>query len=254
MTTETSIIFKNKNNEQLVGVLHQPPGRQKFPAVIICHGFGGAKSDKKFVRLARALVKVKTACFRFDFTGCGDSEGDFTKVTIKRQIADLDQAITFLQQQKNINKNKIAFLGHSLGGAIAALYAARNNFPAKTLIFWAPAFNQKELFKLWDDGGQLAKWKKQGFIIRKENKIGRAYLEENENKDYSSIIAKIKAPILIIHGAKDETVPVKFSQKLAQNFKNVKLQILLQADHKFEDYNIQARLVKETVRWIKKTN
>jgi len=248
---ETPVIFKNKNNQQLIGILHQPHGGQKFPAMIICHGFGNTKSDKKFVRLARALVKNKIAGWRFDFTGCGDSAGDFAKTTIKQQIADLDQAVKFLLQQKNIDKNQISLLGHSLGGVIIALYAAQNNFPAKNLVLWAPAFNQKELFKLWGSGGQLAKWKKQGFIIRKENKIGLAYLQENENQDYSSITAKIKAPILIIHGTKDETVPIKFSKKLTQNFKNVKLKIMPQADHKFEDYNIQERLVKETVRWMK---
>lgn len=248
---EKPIIFKNQNNQQLIGILHQPRGRRKFPAIIICHGFGGTKSDKKFVRLARVLVKAGFAALRFDFGGCGDSEGNFVKTTIKRQITDLHQAVKFLLRQKNIDKNQISFLGHSLGGVIATLYTAQNKFPVKALLLWAPAFNQKELIKLWDSGGEVDRWKKQGFIIRKENKIGTAYLKENENQDYSFIMAKIKAPILIIHGSKDETVSLKFSKKLAQDFKNVKLKILPLAEHKFEDYDVQKKLIKETARWIK---
>lgn len=248
---EKPIVFRNKNNKQLVGILHMPKGRKKFPLVVICHGFGGTKTGRKFVKLSRSLVKNNIASFRFDFEGCGDSDGNFETITVKRQISDLKSAIDWVLRQKSISKQRIALLGSSLGSVVAALFITQNEFPAKSLVFWAPAFNQEKLIPAWHNKSSLKKWKKQKYFVRKEDKIGISYLKENEKKDYSQLLFGIKVPILIIHGKKDETVPFKFSKKLAKNYKNIKLIPIVGGNHKFEDYYVQDRLIKETVSWLK---
>ncbi len=61
--------------QQLVGVLHMSDSyapKGGFPIVIICHGFNGNKSQRKFVELARKLCQNKINAFRFDFSGNGD--------------------------------------------------------------------------------------------------------------------------------------------------------------------------------------
>jgi len=247
---EKPIVFKNKRGKQLIGILHLPKGKRKIPLVVFCHGFGSTKTKTKYVRIARALEKKGIGCFRFDFEGCGDSEGDLQTIIIKRQVSDLKTAIDWLLKQKNIKRDKIAFLGSSLGSVIIAIFVTSQNFPAKTLVFLTQAFNQERLFPFWYAKQDLRKWKKQGYFIRKENKIGISYLKENEKKDYSSILSQISFPILIIHGEKDETVPVKFSRELARRYQNIQLKIYPGADHKFEDYYIQKRLVKDTVHWF----
>jgi len=249
---EKPILFKNERGKQLMGILHLPEGKGKFPLVIICHGFGSTKSRRRLVGLARGLAKKGAAAFRFDFEGCGDSEGDLKNATVKNEVLDLKSAIKKALRQRNIDKKKIVLMGESLGAAIAALYLAQNRFLAKTLVFWAPAFNQKKLIPIWYTKGEIRKWKKQGFFVRKENKIGIGYLKENEKKDCSKPLSKINAPILIIHGRKDDTVPLKFSKELAKKYKNIKLKIYPKAEHKFEDYYIQRELIKDTVNWVKK--
>lgn len=249
---EKPVIFKNKNGKQLIGILHLPKGKRKFPLTVICHGFGSTKTNIKYVRLARALEKSRIASLRFDFEGCGDSEGDLEEMTIKREVSDLAAALNYALSQKNISKNKVAFLGSSLGCIVVALYIVQNSFLAKTLVFWAPALNQKKLFSIWYTKSNLRKWRKQNYFVRKEDKIGVAYLKENIEKDYSQLLSKIKIPISIIHGKKDETVPPRLSKELVRNYKNLKLILLPKADHKFENYYIQKRLVEETVRWLKK--
>lgn len=248
---ERPVVFKNKNGRQLVGFLHLPEGKKKLPLVIFCHGFGGTKTKRKYVKLARALEKADIASFRFDFEGCGDSEGDFEKITAEREVLDLSVAVNYILRLKNINKNKVAFLANSFGAVACLLYIIQNNFPAKTIVFWTPALNQKELFSIWDTKSSLRKWEKQKYSIHKEDKIGINYLEENKDKDYSQLLSKIKTPILIIHGKKDETVPPRLSKKLAKNYKNIKLTLLPKADHKFEDYYAQGRLMRKTVNWFK---
>ena len=214
---EKPIVFRNKNGKQLIGILHLPEGKRNFPLVIICHGFGDDKTQRKFVRLARVLEKNRIASFRFDFEGCGDSEGDFLEATVEKEIKDLDSVVRYLQKIKNITIKKIAFVGHSIGAIICALYLVRNQINVKTIIMWAPAFNQKELMKYWATPEQIRQWERLGYLYRagKEKIIGIDYFKENKDKDYSPILAQIKAPILIIHGKKDDVVPLKFSKKLA---------------------------------------
>lgn len=249
---EKPIVFKNKKRKQLIGILHFPEGKKRFPLVLICHGFGGTKTYRKFVRLARALEKNGIASFRFDFEGCGDSEGRFEDATIKKEVLDFESALKFILRKRNVDENKVAFVGHSMGGVISTCFVAKNQFPAKALVFWAPAFNQKSLFLIWTTKYDLRKWKKQGFRIYKDKKMGIKYLKENENKDYSPLLSQIQAPILIIHGKKDETVPLKFSKELAHKYKAVKKLIVLpKSDHKFEDFCEQEILINKTLKWLK---
>ena len=133
-----------------------------------------------------------------------------------------------------------------------SLYLTGNKFSAKILVFWAPAFNQKKLIPIWYTKSEIKKWRKQGYFIRKEKITGINYFKENKDKDYSPLLSKINAPILIIHGKKDDIVPLKFSKELAKKYKNIKLKIYPKAEHKFEDYYIQQELIKDTADWIKK--
>lgn len=249
---EKVVILKNKKKKQLIGISHIPEGERKWPLVVICHGFAGTKTDKKFITLARTLEQKKIAAFRFDFEGCGDSEGELEKTTVKKQTSDLKVVITYLLKQGNIDRNKIAFLGHSLGSVVTTIFIAKEKLPIKSLVFWAPALNQKELFPVWNTKQELKQWDKQGYYIRKDKKFGIEYLKENRDKDYSFLLAEMRCPILIIHNTGDEAVPVKFSRELANLYQGIKLIFLPGTDHKFENYEIQQELIKKTSKWFNK--
>jgi len=247
---EIPITFKNKKGEQLVGIFHLPY-KEKPPLVVLIHGFGSSKTRRRFVRLARVLQKEGIAVFRFDFAGCGDSEGKLEETTIKKQIDDLDSALKAIFKEADLDPNKIVFVAESLGAIVGVLYKNRFNIPLKTIVFWAPAFCQKKLLGGWYTEEQMRKCKKRKYLTYKDKKIGWEYLKENINKDYTHALKKINLPILILHGRKDQKVPIEFSKKLAKTHKNIKL-IELDTNHKFEDYYSQQKLIRETVRWIKK--
>jgi len=65
------------------------------------------------------------------------------------------------------------------------------------------------------------------------------------------LLSKIQVPILIIHGEKDKAVPLRFSKFLAKSHQNIKLILLSGAEHKFEDYFAQKKLIKITAEWFK---
>ncbi len=248
---EIPLTFENKRGEQLVGILHLP-AKEKPPLAVLVHGFGQTKSKRSLVRLARSLERQGIAVFRFDFSGCGDSQGELENTTLKRQIEDLNVVMKGIFKQVNLDSRRIAFVGESLGCVAATLYYKNySDISLKTMVFWAPAFCQKKLIPIWNSKEQLKEWKKKGYLIVKDKKIGLEYLKENENKDYSSILLKMHLPILVLHGKEDEVVPLEFSEKLAKKYKNIKL-VKLNTDHKFENYFEQQKLIKETVSWIKK--
>lgn len=243
---EKPIVFKNKRGKQLIGILHLPETKGKFPLVIICHGFGGTKSKIKFVDLSRTLLKKGIASFRFDFEGCGDSEGSMKNITLKNQVSDLKIVMKNICRIKGIDKKRIAILGNSLGSAVVAYFTKENTSYFKILVFWAPALNQKDIISKMFSKKEIEIIKKDRYIAIKEKIIGIKYFNENKDKDYSELFSKFNSPVFIAHGTKDEKVSIEFSKKLAKKFSNIKFKEYKRACHKFEDYLSRQELIKDT--------
>ena len=248
---EIPITFKNERNKELMGILHLPEN-EKPPVVIISHGFQGTKTSPYIIKLARTLQKEGILVFRFDFEGCGDSEGDAKEITVEREASDLNLALKTVLKECDVNSKKIGFVGHSLGAVVVSFFLKKYKIEPSSLVFWSPAFHQKELFKIWYESKDSKKIKKKGYLIKGSKEIGRAYYLENEKKDSSFLLSGLDLPILIIHGKEDEDVPLKFSRKLAQKYKNIFLKILSKANHKFEDFQSQKKLISQTVKWLKR--
>lgn len=159
---EIPITFLNKRGRQLVGILHLPEAVYQPALVIAVHGFGQSKTDRKLIDLGRALALSGIAFFRFDFEGCGDAEGELADSTVKNQLTDLLCAYKAVLKQADIDSQRIAFVGHSLGAVVVSLLVNKFNLPVKTLVLWSPAFCQKKLFPIWQTREDLKKWQEQG--------------------------------------------------------------------------------------------
>ncbi len=104
----------------LKGVLHVPDGPAKpRPAIILCHGFGGSCRGAGHPELAQALTLAGYVVLRFDFRGCGQSEGERANVICLEEARDLHHAIDFLETQPGIDRDRIGVIGASLGGSVA---------------------------------------------------------------------------------------------------------------------------------------
>ena len=84
--------FRNRSSERLAGVLHMPQDRANGFGVILCHGMESSKDSLKHLRLGESLSRVGFAVLRFDFTGAGESSGEFESITYARQVDDLGAA------------------------------------------------------------------------------------------------------------------------------------------------------------------
>jgi alpha-beta hydrolase superfamily lysophospholipase len=116
---EEQLTFQNSSGEILDGRLHLPTSQTSM-AAIICHGFGGNKNLIWLHNICDELAENNFAALRFDFSGHGDSEGNFGDFTIKKGVSDLRAAIETMKEK---GYETFALLGHSIGGSITILTA-----------------------------------------------------------------------------------------------------------------------------------
>ena len=106
---------------KLSGVVHVPddyrPGEQR-PAIIMMHGFGANKSGGP-EWICRQFAAWGYVALRFDYRGCGDSEGERGRVIPNEKVADARNAVTYMAARADVDADAIALCGSSLGGGVA---------------------------------------------------------------------------------------------------------------------------------------
>ncbi|QEH31789.1 Alpha/beta hydrolase family protein [Aquisphaera giovannonii] len=116
----------------LAGTLTVPQGAGPFPAALFITGSGAQDRDetlfehRPFLVLADALAKRGVAALRVDDRGVGGSTGDTLKSTAEDTVGDVLAGIEFLKSRKEVDPARIGLVGHSEGGIIAPMVAARS--------------------------------------------------------------------------------------------------------------------------------
>lgn len=127
------VTFQNKKeNFSLAGTLTLPNKEGKFPVVVLISGSGAQNRDsellghKPFLVIADYLTQKGIGVLRFDDRGVGKSQGDRNNATLEDFANDVAGAVDYLKTRKEINTKKIGLIGHSEGGIIAPIVAAKN--------------------------------------------------------------------------------------------------------------------------------
>ena len=108
----------------LRGTLHRPAGPGKRPGIVLCHGFGGSSAGADRRAFAEALAGAGYTVLRFDFRGCGASDGEPGRILCLEEVEDLRSAVSYLQSRPEVDTDAIAVIGGSLGGSVAIHAAA----------------------------------------------------------------------------------------------------------------------------------
>lgn len=122
---EQAVTF-NVDGLKLSGVISVPDGLapdEKRPAFIILHGFGSTKNAGNVLTPSAMLNKLGYVTMRFDFPGCGDSEGERGLLICLQQVAATREALTTLAAHANVDGKRIAVMGSSFGAAVAVFTA-----------------------------------------------------------------------------------------------------------------------------------
>ncbi len=118
---EETVRFES-DGRKLAGVIHFPPDLkpgERRPAFLVLHGFGGNKEGSGSVWPAQQLAEWGYVAMRFDFRGCGESEGERGWIICLDQVADTSNAITYMASRPEVDPDRIALIGSSFGAAVA---------------------------------------------------------------------------------------------------------------------------------------
>ena len=120
--------FENRSGATLRGIATVPGDSVEtgaWPTVVLLHGFGGSATGYKYlgVHLARRLARSGAACVRFDFHGCGESDGEFEDMTFDGLLADAADIFEWAAAQPWSDERRLFLAGQSMGGYIAASVA-----------------------------------------------------------------------------------------------------------------------------------
>ena len=142
---EEDVTFVNREaNIELAGTLTWPKEEHPCPAVILIPGVGAHDRDyfilghRPFLVLSDYLTRRGIAVLRFDERGVGASKGDRSQATSEDYARDVIAGIDFLKERKEINPHLIGLIGHSEGGTIASLAAARSPDVAYIVMMGSP--------------------------------------------------------------------------------------------------------------------
>ncbi|MCL4354700.1 alpha/beta hydrolase [Patescibacteria group bacterium] len=245
------IFLKNSDGINIVGILDLPNSNDHFPIVIVLHGLEGNKENLQV--WTDMLNPLGIGTFRFDFRGTGESGGKYQNKTLGGFIDDAKAVLNYVYQLKEVDKNKIALLGHSLGGTTAILLSSEDD-RISTLAITSLAINPKRVItRLYDEKDSLLRVKKNHVKFRKDSEI--KLLKNNffqDSKDYDLVLEAQKIPyrFLIVVGEKDILVKFQEVKSFTSVIKNAKLISLINSGHNLaEDWGIAT---KEVLKWLTK--
>lgn len=226
----------NSINEKIRGDIRYPDKKKNLPCIILMHGFQGFKDWGFFPYISEKIADAGaiTICFNFSLNGMGkktdiaEFPDKFARMTVTQEIEDaefviqsfIDEKILPINILKTIWNGEIYLLGTSLGGGISIITARRNKNINKIALWASIAKFDRYTIR------QKLDWKKQGFVnfknsvTKQEMKLDYTYIEdiEKHNIEYSltDAISELRIPMLIVHGDKDVSVPLKEAEMLVE--------------------------------------
>ncbi|MGB7327239.1 MAG: alpha/beta fold hydrolase [Rubripirellula sp.] len=206
-TTSYRVKFDGGSGHALAGIVDRPTDQDPSLVAVFSHCFTCNKDLKAIVRISRGLAAHGIACLRFDMTGLGGSDGDFSHTNFTTNLADLSAAIAFARDELG---QVDALIGHSFGGAASlamAGNASASDSPKAVVALAAPSDTSHlaALLSLMNPAIET-----DGFgdvnIGGRTWTIRREMLEDFRSHDLPAIIPKIKCPSLLLHSPVDRTV------------------------------------------------
>lgn len=243
--------FTNNKGYQLSAKIDLPLKKNPFPFVIFAHVFTGNKNLIASKHISRALTLNGFGVMRFDFTGLGESQGDFGDTNFTSNVDDLIAASDYL------NKEYMApavIVGHSLGGA-AALFAAKKLGNIKAVVtIGSPSYPEHVTHLLRDKKEEI---EKNGCarvnIGGREFTIKKQFLDDLQSQEHIPVIKNLGKALLVMHSPQDRIVGIDNAANIYKLAKHPKSYITLDgADHMLTNKNDAHYAGNVIASWVKR--
>ena len=242
---QENITFENRQGQTLAGVLHRPESAQAHACAVFAHCFTCTKNSKAAVRIAEALAAEGISVLRFDFTGLGQSEGDFSNTHFSSNVDDLVDAAAYMQAR---DEPPALLIGHSLGGT--AVLAAAHEIESATAVatIGSPASAEHVLHLLDDDLGKIeSEGQAKVRLAGRPFNIKRDFVEDVRTQSVCQNLSGLRKALLVMHSPIDELVSIDQAALIYTHAKHPKSFVSLDdADHlltRDEDSRYAARVL-----------
>lgn len=237
INAQTDSTFRIAGSQgQLYCRIQMPEGNEKCQMVILSHGFGGDMTFHLWNPIAEKLNAAGIGVVRFDFNGCGKSEGEFQDMTVPNEIEDLMAVITWTRSQPRTES--ISLIGHSQGGVVSGMAAGECGSPQieRLVLLSAAAVLSEDALRGNSQGATYDPWHldKPFYVVPGRGlKIGRDYIQTAMNLPIYETTAKYDGPTLILNGMADVVVPYTYAQLYNKVLKQSQLIIIPGEDHTY---------------------
>ncbi len=229
MSTE-KITFNNSRGELLSANLELPIDQRPHNFAIFAHCFTCNKNFKAVRYVTRSLTAEGFGVLSLDFTGLGESEGDFADTTFSSSVDDLICAANYLKEN---HRSPSMIIGHSLGGAAVILAASQFDEIKAVVTIGAPSAPQ-HVKNLLQNG--IKELEQNGIgeinIGGRPFNVKKEFLDDLENQNLLGVIRQMRKSYLFLHSPQDAIVSIENAAELYQAARHPKSFIALEgADH-----------------------
>jgi len=208
----SKIHFTNRDGARLAGDLELPAGGHWQSTALFAHCFTCGRTIKAARDISRALAAAGFAVLRFDFTGLGESEGDFADTTFSSNLDDLEDAAGWLAGELDAPQ---LLIGHSLGGAAVLAVAARLESVRAVTTLAAPA-DPEHVLRHFD--GEMEQIEREGSaevsLAGRRFRIRKDFVEDARTHALTDRLRDLKRALLVMHSPTDRIVSVDNAQKI----------------------------------------
>jgi putative redox protein len=205
--------FFNADGERLAGLL-EAPADEPVAYAIFAHCFTCSKDIAAASRISRALAGHGIGVLRFDFTGLGNSEGDFANTNFSSNVADLLAAAQGLRHQ---HAAPGLLIGHSLGGA--AVLAAAGEIPeARAVVTIGAPSEPGHVAHLLEEKREEIESRGEAVVnlAGRRFTIKRQFLQDIEAHQLSRRVREMRKALLVMHSPVDEIVAIDNATSIFQ--------------------------------------
>ena len=217
---------KKETGHVIRGIIFRPDGEGVFPTTIFSHGFGS--NFRELMHHGDDFAKSGIVCVFFDFCGGGmetTSDGKMSEMTVMTEANDLVAVIESVKCLSYVDGDSLYLMGESQGGFVSAIVGRAYREDVKGLSLWYPAFVIPDDAKKRLESGENAHF---GMVLSDD------YDKVAQDIDVKDLQQGFGKPVLIIHGNKDEVVPIEYSRTAAANYSYSTLKEIKGAGHGFD--------------------
>ncbi len=247
---EQPVHFYNHQGEKLAGTLHLPDRRDGC-GVVFGHCFTCSRHTLIIRQASNELASEGVLALRFDFSGNGQSEGEFSASNYSKQIAEMQTAADVIAEK---GARWIGLAGHSMGAVIAVLTAAQTRsvkavctLAGRLSGLNATHFFGKKQLKELEDTGRVS-FSSRGRSLQ----LSTEFFADANQYNLPETVKSLRTPLMVVHGDADEIIPVQDAY-LAKtlNPEYTELVVIPGADHMFSAEMHRSRTSKLVVKWFK---